>query len=207
MPMLVVGITGGLGTGKSLVTSLLRECGAVTFSADEAARAALDPALTTLRAIARVFGADALKADGSLDRAYLASVVFASEIARRQLEQITHPPILRLLRAQIEACRRDFPPSVIVAVEVPLLFEAKMQNWFERIVVVSASQTVQVTRLAVRNGLTAAEAQKRIAAQMPLELKEAQADVVIRNEGTPEQLRRTIENLWRQWTAEAENQP
>ena len=198
--MRTIGITGGLGTGKSLATELMREQGAITFSADEAARAALDPSGPTLRDIGRVFGADALNSDGSLNRAYLASQVFADEQARHTLNQLTHPPILRLLRAQIEACRVDFAPSAIVVVEVPLLFETKMQNWFEPIVVVSASQTVQLTRLRKRNGLSEEEARQRIAAQMPLELKVAQADVVLHNEGSPAELERDVKTLWRQWT-------
>lgn len=197
--MRIIGITGGLGTGKSLVTNLLRERGAITFSADEAARAVLDPAGPTLRNIARVFGANMRNSDGSLNRAALASLVFGDEQARQTLNQLTHPPILRLLRAQIEACRVDFAPSAVVVVEVPLLFETKMQNWFEPIVVVSASQTLQVTRLRIRNRLSAEAARQRIAAQMPLELKVAQADVVLHNEGTTAELERDVEILWRQW--------
>lgn len=197
--MRIIGITGGLGTGKSLVTRLLRERGAITFSADEAARAVLDPAGPTLRDIARVFGANMRNSDGSLNRAALASLVFGDEQARQTLNQLTHPPILRLLRAQIEACRVDFAPSAVVVVEVPLLFETKMQNWFEPIVVVSASQTLQVTRLRIRNRLSAEAARQRIAAQMPLELKVAQADVVLHNEGTAAELERDVEILWRQW--------
>ena len=198
--MRVIGITGGLGTGKSAVTGLLRNLGAITFSADEAARAILNPNSPTLQEIARVFGANILNVDGSLNRPVLAAHVFANETGRQTLNSLTHPPILRLLRAQIEACRSDFAPGTIVAVEVPLLFETKMQDWFELIVVVSASQTLQINRVAARNGLSETEARDRIAAQMPLELKTAQADVVVRNEGDWAELLVSVRSLWQQWT-------
>src|SRR5690348_5304575 len=121
--MLVVGITGGLATGKSLVTRRLHELGAVMFSADEAARAVLAPHGPVLAQIAADFGADMLTADGRLDRTRLGQRVFADATARAHLNQIMHPPILRLLRAQIDACRVDLPPTTVVVVEVPLLFE------------------------------------------------------------------------------------
>src|SRR4051794_34299415 len=116
--MPVVGITGGLATGKSLVTALFRAEGAVVFSADEAARAVLEPNGPVLREIARAFGAEMLRPDGSLDRARLARRIFADAQARAQLNRITHPPILRLLRAQIEGAQDDLPPGTVIAVEV-----------------------------------------------------------------------------------------
>jgi dephospho-CoA kinase len=195
-PMLTLGITGGLATGKSLVTRLMREHGAVVFSADQAARAVLIPNGQTLRQIAEAFGPDVLNADGSLDRALLGRRVFADTSARSILNRITHPPILRLLRAQMDACSVDLPPDTIVAVEVPLLFETKIQTWFERIVVVTASERVQVSRLDVRDLLPEAEAYSRIAAQMPLSHKIALADGVIVNDGSVETLTAAVDTLW-----------
>src|SRR5438105_7238577 len=127
--MPVVGITGGLATGKSLVTALFKAEGATVFSADEAARAVLEPNGPVLREIAQTFGAEMIRPDGSLDRARLAQRIFADPKNRERLNRITHPPILRLLRAQIEGAQADLPPGSVIAVEVPLLFETNMQDW------------------------------------------------------------------------------
>ncbi len=197
--MLTVGITGGLATGKSLVTRRLQTLGAVTFSADEAARAVLTPQSGLLEQIAARFGADMLLADGRLDRSRLAQRVFDDASARAQLNQIMHPPILRLLRAQIDACRVDLPPTTVVAVEVPLLFETRLEDWFERIVVVTASQSVQVARLCARSGLDEAQARRRVSTQWPLAEKAARADVVLHNDGTIPDLQRSVDGLWQRW--------
>lgn len=201
--MIAVGITGGLATGKSSVTRMLGELGAITFSADEAARAILTPEGQTLRQIEAAFGPEALHDDPaggapSLNRHYLAARIFADVSARATLDKITHPPILRLLRAQIEACAVDLPPATVVVVEVPLLFEARIQNWFERIVVVATSESVQVSRLVARNRLHPDEARHRIAAQMPLERKIELADTLIQNDGDRETLWQAVVVLWRE---------
>ncbi len=195
--MLTVGITGGLATGKSLVTRLLEEQGAVVFSADQAARAVLSPHGQTLARISRSFGTDVLLPDGGLNRTLLGQRVFADTEQRETLNRILHPPIMRLLRAQMDACREDLPRNTVVVVEVPLLFETKMQMWFERIVVVTASLEVQVTRLKARNLLEEEDARRRIGAQMPLEYKAAQADYVIANEGFAPDIRQAVAALWR----------
>lgn len=198
--MLTVGITGGLATGKSAVTALLRDYGATVFSADEAARAIMTPDGPTIRQILGAFGPSVRNMNGSLNRAYLAEQIFTDNQARKTLDHITHPPILRLLRAQVEACFRDFPTTLVIAVEVPLLFEAKLQTWFERIVVVSASEEIQVSRLASRNHLSEIEARQRIAAQMPLQAKVALADYVINNEGALPALHQEVIRLWQDLT-------
>ena len=208
--MITVGITGGIATGKSYVTRLLRELGATTFSADEAARAIMTPDGSVLRQLQEAFGPEVLEAGeaGSfpkLNRRYVATRIFGDPIARATLDRITHPPILRLLRAQIEACTVDLPCATLVVVEVPLLFETRMQEWFERIVVVTASETVQVSRLVARNHLDLPEARRRIAAQMPLALKAQMADRVIRNDGDPEALRQEVVTFWRELHRESES--
>ncbi len=194
--MPVLGITGGLATGKSLVTRLLHARGATTFSADEASRAVLVPGGPVLRRIADVFGPTVLTPDGQLDRAALGRRVFADSQARRQLEQILHPPILQLLRAQIESAQDDLPPRSVIAVEIPLLYETNLQSWFDLIVVVTASESIQIARLRARNGLSEAEARRRIAAQWPLADKAVRADVVIANNGTRAELEAAVDALW-----------
>jgi dephospho-CoA kinase len=191
--VLVAGITGGLATGKSTVTRLLRGRGVTVFSADEAARATLTPAV--LEAIAAAFGPEIRLPDGSLDRARLGAHIFADPDARERLNRITHPPILRLLRAQIESACDDLSHGAIVGVEVPLLYETELSGWFHCVIVVSASEAVQVARLGARNGLAESEARRRIAAQMPLAEKEARADYILRNDGTPRSLERAVDDL------------
>ena len=194
--MPVIGITGGLATGKSAVTDLLRKRGAIVFSADEAARAVLTPHSPLLHEIAAAFGPEMLAADGSLNRARLGERIFAGETARRRLDQIMHPPILRLLHAQIRAAQDDFGPDTVIVVEVPLLFETNLFDWFDRIVVVDASETVQIARLKTRNGLNEVEARRRIAAQMPLAEKKSRADIIIHNDGLREALEAQMNALF-----------
>jgi dephospho-CoA kinase len=189
----ILGITGGLATGKSAVTRLLRERGVTVFSADEAARATLTAPV--VRAIAAAFGPEMLRPDGSLDRAQLGARVFADPAARGRLNRITHPPILRLLCSQIEAARDDLPPGSLIAVETPLLYETELSGWFDSVLVVSAPESVQIARLQARNGLVEAEARRRIAAQWPLREKEARADYVIVNDGTLADLEQAVDAL------------
>lgn len=193
--MSLIGITGGVATGKSAVTALLRQKGAVTFSADEAARAVLAPDTPTLRQVAETFGNEFLLPDGRLDRARLGARIFSDPAARRALEALTHPPILALLHQQIAAAQEK-DPAAIIAVEVPLLFEAGMEDWFDRIVVVAASEPTQIARLRARDGLSEEEARRRIATQRPLSEKIARADDVIWNEGTLADLAAPVEALW-----------
>ncbi len=198
--MPLIGITGGLATGKSAVTALFKSFGAIVFSADEAVRAVQTPGSDALSAIAARFGAQMLRADGSLNRMLLGTKVFADTDALNALNRIIHPPTTRLLRAQIEAVREDFAPTTTIAVEIPLLFETNFQDWFEHIVVVTASETTQVARLLSRNGLDEHEAQRRIAAQMPIAAKIARADAVIYNDGSLSDLRASALRVWQQYS-------
>lgn len=193
---MLIGITGGLATGKSTVARMLQQKGAVVFSADEAARAVLTPGGPALSSLVAAFGPEILLPDGSLDRAYLGKRIFADPIARERVNRILHPPILRLLRAQIEGARDDLPSGSVIALEVPLLFETQMQDWFELIVVVTASESKQIERLLARNGLDETEARRRLAAQWPLADKVAQADYVVVNDGSPDTLAAAVDALW-----------
>jgi len=194
--MSLIGITGGVGTGKSLAAQALRDLGAVVFSADEAAREAAAPGSQVLRAIEQQFGPRALQPDGTLDRRWLADRVFRDPEARRVLESLTHPAILAILRRQIEEARARLGPEAVIVVEAPLLFEAGMAGWFDAILAITAPEEVQIARLMRRDGLTQDEARLRIAAQMPLEEKAARADFVVPNTGTPEDLKRRIGQIY-----------
>ena len=195
--MPVIGVTGGIGTGKSTVTRILGELGAVTFSADDAARETLRPGSEALAEVAAAFGPELIEPDGSLNRARLAGIVFADPAARQTLEKITHPRILALLRRRIDETLRVRPADTIIAVEVPLLFEAGMEDWFDHVVVVTASEDTQIIRARKRSQLSEEEARARIRAQMPLAEKAARATHVIENDGVTEELREAVERFWR----------
>jgi dephospho-CoA kinase len=195
-PPPLIGVTGGIGTGKSTVTRMLSELGAATFSADDVARDVLAPGSEALAKVAAALGAEVIQPDGTLDRQRVAAIVFNDSAARRNLEEISHPRILARLRQQVEeAARRNPPPSAVV-VEAPLLFEAGMDDWFDHIIVVTAPEDLQVTRASDRSHITREEALSRIRAQMPLAEKAARADYVVENADTLESLRESVRRLW-----------
>ena len=198
--MPLIGLTGGIAVGKSTVTRLLAARGAVTFSADEAARAVLVRNGTALDRIAAEFGPEMLTPLGELDRARMGRTVFADSEARHRLERILHPLIRSLLLTQIESVQRDLPSDTVVIVEIPLLYESGLETWFEQVVVVTASEAVQRERLRLRNGLSADEISRRLEAQWPLDRKVALADWVLVNEGSLQQLNAAVDLLWLQLT-------
>jgi len=175
---------------------MLANRGAVTFSADEAARAVLTPRSKVLAAVAAEFGPEAIAADGSLDREAVGERIFADAASRERLNRITHPAILRLLRAQIEGAQYDLAPGTMVAVEVPLLYEANLSDWFELIVVVAASEPTQIARLMARGAPDEAQARRRLQAQLPIREKVRLADYVIWNDGSPDDLDTAVTRLW-----------
>ena len=193
--MPTLGVTGGLASGKSAVMRRLKKQGATVFSADEAARAVLTAGNEVMREIAREFGSGILLADGTLDRAALGKLIFSDAEARHRLEILTHPPILRLLHAQMETARYESSAETLIAVEVPLLFETNLSGWFDRIAVVDASETLQRERLRFRNGLNEAEARRRLAAQWPMARKRELAHYVLNNNGSAQELETAVANL------------
>ena len=197
---MLLGITGGIATGKSAVTALLAELGAVVFSADEAARAATAPDSPLLLEIGKRFGANHILADGSLNRPALAHHIFAHPEDRRALEELTHPAILKILRKQIDSTMLCKPQTPLIAVEVPLLYEAGMQSWFDRVLVVAASESVEIERLCSRDAIEPAEARRRLSAQWPLVRKIEQADYVLYNDKDFETLKQKVNHLWQQLT-------
>lgn len=186
--MHVIGVTGGVATGKSLLTEAFRKQGATVISADAISHEVVSPGSTELRGIAEEFGERFVTKDGSLDRKALGDLVFGNPEARKKLEAILHPAILKRIRDAIERLRNLPDPPEVVIVEVPLLYEVGMEDWFDKVLVVAATTEDQVRRLQARDGLTAEAARLRIEAQMPLESKVARADYVIWNTGRPEDL-------------------
>jgi dephospho-CoA kinase len=191
--VLLVGLTGGIGSGKSTVARLLEKRGAVVFDADLLAREAVAPGTPGHAAVIERFGADVLAPGGELDRGALASIVFADPSARRDLEQIVHPEVRRLFAEGSEAYRDT---DRVVVFSAPLLVESGMHTAFEILVVVSATVATQIERLMRQRGMSEASIRARIDAQAPLEDKAAVADFIVDNEGTLDELESQVERLW-----------
>jgi dephospho-CoA kinase len=196
--VLRIGLTGGIGSGKSTVSRLLGEHGAVVVDADVIAREVVAPGTPGLAAIVEAFGPTVLAADGSLDRPGLAAVVFADPEARRRLDGIVHP----LVRARAGELEAAAPADAVVVHDVPLLAETGQGSSYDLVVVVEADPAVRVARL-VQRGLTADDARARIAVQATDEQRRAIADVVLDNSGTPEELAEQVERLWRDRVVQA----
>jgi dephospho-CoA kinase len=197
----LVGLTGGIGTGKSTVSAMLRELGATVIDADEAARAVVEPGTEGLRLVVEAFGDEVLAPDGSLDRARLAQIVFQEPERRRVLESITWPRVGAWMaeRTQEAAARGER----VVVHDIPLLFENPARRGaYERVILVYAPTAVALQRL-VRRGLGEADARARIASQRPIDEKRALADVVIDNSDGLERTRAQVERAWAEITAEA----
>ena len=191
--MLLVGLTGGIGSGKSTVARLLEKRGAVVFDADLLAREAVEPGTPGHAAVIERFGADVLAPGGELDREALASIVFADPSARRDLEEIVHPEVRRLFAEGSEAYRDT---DRVVVFSAPLLVETGMHTAFEILVVVSATVATQIERLMRQRGMSEASIRGRIDAQAPLEDKAAVADFLVDNEGMLDELESQVDRLW-----------
>lgn len=176
--MILVGLTGGVATGKTTVANLFRRCGAVVIDADELARQVVTPGKPAWRDIVRTFGKQILKPDRTINRHALGAIVFHDKKKLRRLERIIHPRVAReQARLTKQAARKD--PKAVVVYDVPLLFEAGIDKRVDKIIVVTADRDTQVARLKKRNGLTRAEALRRIKSQMPMSKKRRFADYVV----------------------------
>jgi dephospho-CoA kinase len=182
----VVGLTGGIASGKSTFAAALRARGVPVVDADALARAAVAPGSPALGEIARAFGPDVLGPDGALDRKRMAALVFSDPEARRRLEAITHPAV-RLAMAE-ETRRLAGAGHALAFYDTPLLYEVGLDRALDSVVVVWAPADVQRARIVARDGLSPAEADARIAAQLPVDEKAARADFVVENTGAPDAL-------------------
>jgi dephospho-CoA kinase len=198
--VLLVGLTGGIGSGKSTVARMLEERGAIVFDADLLAREAVEPGTPGHTAVIERFGADVLAPGGELDREALASIVFADPSARRDLEEIVHPEVRRLFADGSEAY---LDTDRIVVFSAPLLVESGMHTAFEILVVISATVATQIERLMRQRGMSEAAIRARIDAQAPLEDKAAVADFLVDNGGTLAELESQVERLWHDLSARA----
>jgi dephospho-CoA kinase len=198
--MLLIGLTGGIGSGKSTVAELFSRLGAGIVDTDLLARELTEPGTPVLTRIASEFGAEALHPDGSLNRAWLRERVFADPSARVRLEALLHPPIRDLMLERAAAL-----PSPYVVLVIPLLYEAGQDALVERVLVVDCPESVQIERVRQRSGLPDAEIARIMGSQITRTERLAKADDVIDNQGEPDTLSPQVERLHRAYLALAKS--
>jgi dephospho-CoA kinase len=189
----LVGLTGGIASGKSTVASILRRLGAAIVNADELAREVVEPEQDAWKEIIETFGHDILRADKTLDRKKLRTLVFDRPEARKQLEAIIHPRVRALAERKINALKAAGSPVIVY--EVPLLFEGQIHLWLRPVILVACDVRTQKKRLLERDQLTESEAEKHIASQMSLEEKRKLADYVIENNGSLADLEQQVRSV------------
>lgn len=193
--MRIIGLTGGIASGKSFISEHLQQLGALIIDADELARQAVQPGSVVLSEIEKEFGADLIAKDGTLDRAKMGGIVFNSAKARQKLNEIIHPQVLKEVYRLISINRND-PDLKAIIIDAPLLIESGLNEAAEEIWVVSVDKDIQVARLMSRDKMSLEQAQNRIKSQMPLAEKIAYADHVIDNNQSRAETLRQIDRLW-----------
>ncbi len=194
---LVVGLTGGIASGKSTVSDMLEELGAPLIDFDLIARQVVEPGTRGLEAIVNCFGKQILAEDGTLDRKKLSKIVFQNFKKRKKLESFTHPLIYEEFFKQMDAIAKKDPDAVI-QVSIPLLIEQSMQQAFDNLIIVYVSQKTQVERLVQRDGISIKEANNILKSQLPIDEKVGFANFIINNENTIEETRKQVNEVWRE---------
>lgn len=194
---MIIGLTGSIASGKSTVSAMLKQQGYPIVDADEIARLVVEPGTSVIEKIGQTFGQEVLKKDGSLNREKLGERIFGNAEERDKLNLIMHPAIRGEMTRQKE--ERVAAGANTIIMDIPLLFESKLQSFVDKILVVSVKSDVQKRRLIARNQLTEKEAENRISSQLPMELKEAGADAVIYNNGTVEETEVQLLGIIKDW--------
>ncbi|MBU1966411.1 MAG: dephospho-CoA kinase [Proteobacteria bacterium] len=190
-----VGLTGGIACGKSTVARMLAEKGAVLIDFDEMAHAVEDSGGPVWREIVRHFGEEILHEDRTIDRRKLGETVFADREKRELLNRLVHPAIFEEWQRRLEEIRARHADAIIVS-DIPLLVEAGLKEMVDLVLLVYITPEEQIRRVMARDGFSREEAERRLAAQMPIEEKLRWADIIIHNEGSPEETRRTVCTVW-----------
>lgn len=190
--MLLIGLTGGIGSGKTTVAKIMGELGAVVFDADKLARDSVELGTRGYVAVTELFGSDVLLPGGQIDRPALARRVFANDIERRELEAVLHPEIFRMFEERIEPFRST---DRVVVFDAPLLIESGYDQQCDMVVLVEAPEEIRVRRV-IEFGRSEQDVRSRMAAQTSDEVKAFRSDAIIQNVGTVEELREQTEQLW-----------
>ncbi|WP_305880088.1 dephospho-CoA kinase [Sporosarcina sp. Marseille-Q4943] len=196
---MIIGLTGSIATGKSTVSRMLKQKGYPIVDADEISRLVVEPGSPVLESIAEAFGYLVLHPDGSLNREKLGSLIFNDEEKRKKLNGIIHPAVRREMIRQKEEWLEKGANTVVM--DIPLLFESKLQSYVDKIIVVSATPAIQRERLIARNGYSADEADARINSQLPIAEKELGADAVVDNNGSLEETEHQLAKILNEWNA------
>ena len=194
---MIIGLTGSIASGKSTVANMLKAYGLPIVDADLVAREVVEPGTPVLKKIAEVFGQDILTDDGHLNRGRLGSLIFHDETKRKMLNDIIHPAIRQEMLRRRDEYIANGEKTVIM--DIPLLFESKLQHFVEKILVVSVTEEIQLKRLMDRNQLSKEEALARISTQLPISLKEQGADAVVYNNSTFEETKKQLETILKNW--------
>ena len=198
-PMRIIGLTGGIASGKSTVSRMLRQLGAHILDADVIAKEIVKSGQPALEEIREAFGQEIILPDGELNRKKLGLIVFGNPAKLAILNEITHPRVKEKITAGLEELKSvAFTDKVVAVVDAPLLIEAGLTDMVEEVWVVAVNEEIQVERLVARDGITIEEAHKRLASQMTLKDKLAYADKVIDNNGPVEETSSQVLKLWKE---------
>lgn len=187
--MIVAGLTGGIGTGKSTVAAIFEKAGATVIDADKIAKDVVQPGRPAWQKIVEQFGRNVLQPDGGIDRKRLADIIFNSPQQKNRLDRIVHPFVIAETERRLKEIERDHPESVVI-LDIPLLIEAGMDRDLAEIIVVYVPEAIQQKRLMRRDRLNATEALARIRAQMPIDEKKTRATILIDNSASPAETRK-----------------
>ncbi|WP_339269985.1 dephospho-CoA kinase [Paenibacillus sp. FSL R5-0470] len=192
---MIIGLTGGIASGKSTVSALLVSKGARLVDADVIAREVMLPGHEVLAAAVKQFGSEILSSDGTLNRGKLGDIVFQNPAALQALNNLTHPAIRREIKERMNSMEEEDPKKLTI-VDIPLLFESGLESMFHEILVVYVPREVQIARLMERNGLSIEQAEARLNAQMDIEAKRNKADYIIDNSGELAHTEQQVAVLW-----------
>lgn len=194
---MIIGLTGSIASGKSTISAMLKEKGYPIIDADLVARLVVKPGTSNLREIQRTFGNEVMNEDGTLNRDSLGKLIFDDPAKRKQLNDLMHPAIRSEMLRQRDELFESGQKTLIM--DIPLLFESRLQHFVDKILVVSVTEEMQLQRLMSRNSLSTEEATSRIQSQLPISEKEKGADAVIYNNGTIEQSKEQLERILVEW--------
>lgn len=201
---MIIGLTGSIASGKSTVSEMLKNSGYPIIDADLVARQVVEPGSDTLEQIEQAFGPEVIREDGTMDRQKVGEIIFNDPAKRKILNDIIHPAIRQEMLQQ----RHDYMTEgyKTIVMDIPLLFESRLQHLVDKILVVSVTEENQFNRLVERNGFTEKEARARISSQLPMSVKEDGADAVIYNNGTLDETKWQLNRILDNWKASPEKE-